>query len=260
MLTPRILGAAGLVGVGVAEGTYDITSAATTADETYNASGTTGSNNLYISFNAAGTKMFLSNGTTVYRFSLSTAWQISSGVTYDTNSGAINGSTGFWIKADGTELYSTNNGSTIYQQTMSTAWDLSTLSNTGNVAIGAKPRGIALDSTGVKGLVYDDQSTAIEDIALSAAWDITTATFTGNSRVITGNEGFACSLDGTHVYTGKASVEQDDFSTGWDASTGSDIGTNALDANDNRGMFIGDNGSSFYVSTNSGALQRYYLT
>ena len=87
-----------------------------------------------IKFKTDGTKMYISNMGTddIYQYSLSTAWDISTG-SYDsvtlaaTDAGADCRAVEF--KSDGTKMYIVSNtNDTVYQYSLSTAWDISTAS------------------------------------------------------------------------------------------------------------------------------------
>jgi len=87
-----------------------------------------------IKFKSDGTKMYISNGGTddIYQYSLSTAWDISTG-SYDsvtfaaTDAGADCRAVEF--KSDGTKMYIVSNtNDAVYQYSLSAAWDISTAS------------------------------------------------------------------------------------------------------------------------------------
>jgi len=87
-----------------------------------------------IKFKSDGTKMYIANAGTddIYQYSLSTAWDISTG-SYDsvtfaaTDAGADCRAVEF--KSDGTKMYIVSNtNDAVYQYSLSTAWDISTAS------------------------------------------------------------------------------------------------------------------------------------
>lgn len=260
MLAQWLVGAASAVVA--TPGTYNIGTASSTADQTFSVVAQIGATDGYLSFSPNGEMMFVSRVTTgvTYKYTLSTAWDITT-ATYAANTGTLTGGKGFWFRADGLMVYSTNNTAYIYQQSLSTAWNLAGLAAVGSVSIGVQIRGVGINPEGTRGVFYEDNGTnRLIEFTIATPYTISTAVVTGTTRNVTGNEGFACSTDGKHIYTGNASVEQENLATGWDLSTASDGSTDPLDAGSNRGMFIGDTGNSFYVCTNTGIVQRYYLT
>jgi hypothetical protein len=178
-----------------------------------------------INFNSDGTKFYLLSTTspgTIYQYSLSTAWDIST-ASYDSKSFDISvqtaGSYGLTLKTDGTKLYVTSFSlAKVFQYTLSTPWDISTASydsvsldvaayGTGALGVKFKPDGRKIYIMG-----YTSTGTFILQYNLSAAWDISTATYYGQSlnfyKFDTGSFNFAFKLDGTQVYVAGASYRQ----------------------------------------------------
>jgi 6-phosphogluconolactonase (cycloisomerase 2 family) len=91
---------------------------------------TTGPKDVF--FKTDGTKMYVVDGSDIFQYSLSTAWDITT-ATYDSVTTAFSTTpsnvTSVFIKPDGTKLYalSSDAGKTLYQWDMSTPWDVSTL-------------------------------------------------------------------------------------------------------------------------------------
>lgn len=89
-----------------------------------------------VQFKTDGTKMYVvgSSSRTIFRYSLSTAWDVST-ASYDGDSAKLSVSSqdsnpgGFFFKTDGTRLYLVGNSfDRVYQYNLSTAWDVSTAS------------------------------------------------------------------------------------------------------------------------------------
>lgn len=143
-------------------------------------------------FKPDGTKLYQIGSAsvdTVYQFSLSTAWEIST-LSYDSKSfGYVSQDTfmsDIFIKPDGTKMFLLgSNNDTIYQYTLSTAWDVSTASyDSVSGYIGATssvPHGMLFKSDGTAVLVVDKNSDDVYEFSLSTAWDISTISYTGTN-------------------------------------------------------------------------------
>jgi DNA-binding beta-propeller fold protein YncE len=167
-----------------------------------------------VDFKPDGTKMYVvfNGNDTVYQYSLSTAWDIST-ASYDTGKTvSVTSQTTFPVgikfKPDGTKMY-VNTIGIIYQYALSTAWDVSTASyesksfdhtseSNGNYQLD-------FNSDGNKFWVANGSSDAIYQYSLSTAYDISTASY-DNVSFSTINEGtnVRCVIlktDGTKMYT-----------------------------------------------------------
>jgi len=186
-------------------------------------------------FSADGTKAYVIGfiNKTVYQYTLSTAWDISTG-TYATKSLSVatedTDPSGIGFSADGTKAYITGNiNNTVYQYTLSTAWDISTgtyATKSLSVATEAPgPRGIGFSADGTSVYITDTSTAAVYQYTLSTAWDISTGTYATKS-LSTGLQditpvGIGFSADGLSVYMlGQANntVYQYTLSTAWDIS------------------------------------------
>ena len=158
-----------------------------------------------VTFKPDGTKMFMVglNNDTVYQYSLSTAWDVST-ASYDSVSFSVStqatAPTGIALKSDGTAFYLTcQDNDAIYQYTMTTAYDLSTTSYASKSksvsAESSVPRGIVFNSDGTKVYVGCGDSHDINEYALSTAWDISTATYSTVSPTLTSQV-----LDLRHIF------------------------------------------------------------
>ena len=168
-----------------------------------------------IEFSSDGTKLFALGTTTdtVYQYSLSTAWDIST-ASYDSVSFSVASQAtqpyGMGFKSDGTALYvldyNTNN---VFQYTLSTAWDVSTLSySSKSLSVASESTrgyGLGISPDGNKVFVGDDLVDAVFEYTLSTAWDISTGTYSGNSLSVASQGQVATSIrfngDGTKMIT-----------------------------------------------------------
>jgi DNA-binding beta-propeller fold protein YncE len=167
-----------------------------------------------LAFRADGTKAYVVGITnkTIYQYTLSTAWDISTG-SYASKSLSVTAQdtapAGLAFSADGTKAYvvgDTNN--TIYQYTLSTAWDISTGSYASkSLSVSAQetlPADIAFSLNGTKLYVMGYGGQRIYQYTLSTAWDISTGSYASKSLLVSaqegGPQGVAFSANGTQVY------------------------------------------------------------
>ena len=136
-----------------------------------------GANPTTATFKPDGTKMYYtSNSTdTVYQYSLSTAWDIST-ASYDSKNFSVTtqaaSPNGSFFSADGTAMYICDGTTqTIYQYTLSTAWDVSTASyaskNLDTTSIAPNPRAIYFASSGTVMIVQSGTNDAVYEYGLS---------------------------------------------------------------------------------------------
>ena len=189
-------------------------------------------------FSADGTKLYITNATTVdvdiYQYDLTTAYDVSTAtynsVSFDptTQSAAIQG---FRFKSDGTKMYvlgTTND--TVYQYSLSTAWDISTASyDSVSLSISAQdsiPQDITFKTDGTAMYLIGTSSDAMYQYTLSTAWDLSTASYASKTASVatqtTGPDSFDIKTDGTKVFVlDNDTVYQYSLSTAWDISTAS---------------------------------------
>ncbi len=141
-----------------------------------------------------GTKLYTIGWTndTIYQFTLSTPWDIST-ASYTSKSFSVasqcTDSANMQFKPDGLSLYITNyetaDPNDVYQFTLSTAWDISTASYSGRTAhISAgltQMCAFAISSDGAIGWAVGNASTTMYKYEFASAWDITTISYTGIS-------------------------------------------------------------------------------
>ena len=146
-----------------------------------------------IFFKSDGTKFYmLGNVTdTVYEYSCSTAWDVSTASHNTSKKKVISlySSSGIFFKADGTEMYLAGDYKVSYQNydtyleqyTLSTAWDVSTASFTRRLEIDTSSqaaRSIWFKDDGLKMYISGNSgssSNKIRQFTLSTAWNLSTA-------------------------------------------------------------------------------------
>ena len=188
-------------------------------------------------FRSDGLKVYAINyngAETVYQFSLSTAWDVST-ITYDGKSinvtDAGNESKAIFFKTDGTVLYVANTSGNIFAYGLSTPWDVSS---------GSRPydSSVTTDATSIaNALAFKPDGTRIYQANsdgklyqwdMSTTWDITTigsGTTFGIPTPTTG-QGLFFSPDGAKFWvtdqaTSGTNIYQYTMSTAWDISTAS---------------------------------------
>jgi len=218
-------------------------------------------------FKNDGTKFYIvgSVSDTVYQYSCSTAWDIST-ASYDSKSFSVTtqetAPNGVFFKDDGTTFYivgTTND--TVYQYSCSTAWDVSTASYASKFfSVGwgeATPRGLTFSSDGLNLYFVGETNDRAYQCTLTTAWDVSTARGKSGQFFIGTQENSTQDVffkpDGTKFYiVGQTNdtVYQYSCSTAWDVSTASydnksfSVGTQ--DATPN-GLFFKDDGTKFYI-------------
>ena len=150
-------------------------------------------------FKPDGTKVYMSGTSTdtLYQYSLSTAWDVSTG-SYDSVSLSLSSfagdtitlPTGIFFKPDGTRFYCVDTGNDdVHQFTLSTAWDLSTFTRETDFYIGdqeTSPSGIALSPDGKYMTIFGYAGDDFTSYKLSTPWDTSTATLIQGSQVYIG--------------------------------------------------------------------------
>jgi sugar lactone lactonase YvrE len=165
-----------------------------------------------VAFSADGTKAYIVGGARIiHQYTLSTAWDISTGsyASKSLNAGTeVSNAWGLAFSADGTKAYVSGiTNDTIYQYTLSTAWDVSTGSYSGNSMSVVSESGLPFDVTfrvdGTEAYVVSGTG-VIYQYTLSTAWDVSTGSYASKSLSVTGEEvvpaGLAFSADGTKTY------------------------------------------------------------
>jgi hypothetical protein len=140
-------------------------------------------------FKSDGTKMYVVTTTgaatdTVYQYSLSTAWSIST-ASYDSVSFSVAsqslGPEGIFFKSDGTKFYIGERSGYVYQYSMTSAWDLSTASYESKSLNATSQtnliRSINFSSDGTKLFVDATLNSKTWVYNLNTAWDVSTASY-----------------------------------------------------------------------------------
>jgi hypothetical protein len=229
--TMKVTGANGAAVYDIANASYDSKSFSTNSQDASSAL-------VGLAFKSDGTKMYAltQNNFSVYQYSLSTAWDVST-ASYDSVSFALpTGYTGLVdlrFKPDGTKFYVLDSSSDgVRQYSLSTAWDLSTASND-NVIFSVQtqdsaPRALDFKPDGTKMFYGGATSETVYEYALSTAWDVSTASYSNKSFSTATQDiqlyGLTFNSSGTKMFTGGGtndSVFQYSLSTAWDISTAS---------------------------------------
>ena len=190
-----------------------------------------------LAFSSDGTKAYVLGDTnnTIYQYTLSTAWDISTG-TYATKSFAVTTQTtapnGIAFSSDGTKCYvSTYTTTTVFQYTLSTAWDISTTTYASKsllfTSYDTNASAVSINSTGTKLYVLGVTNKLVHTFTLATPYDLATATNTAPENYSTSTldaslTGVAFSSDGTLMYTSGDTndrIYQYKLSVAWDAST-----------------------------------------
>ena len=136
-------------------------------------------------FNSDGTKMYIvgSSSDTVYQYSLSTAYDMSS-ASYDSVSFSVSGQEtnpyGINMNNDGTKMYIIGASSDkVNQYSLSTAYDLSTASydSVSFSVADTNPKDVAFSNDGTKMYVLGDTNDTVYQYTLSTEFDVGTASY-----------------------------------------------------------------------------------
>lgn len=180
--------------------------------------------------------MMGSTGDDFNQYTLSTAWDISTG-SFDSITFSVAGQdtspVDHFFKPDGTKVYVLGFvNDSVYQYSLSTAWDISTMSydsvSFSISAQAASPRGLYFKSDGTKFYIVGFGTDAVYQYSLSTAWDLSTASYDSVSFSIATEDatplGLAFNDSGSKMFvTGGTNdtVYEYTLSTAWDLSTAS---------------------------------------
>lgn len=231
-----------------------------------------------LAFNNDGTKLYIvgSSNDTVYQYSLSTAFDIST-TSYDSVSFSIGAQETapqeIAFNTDGTKMYIMGRtDDDINQYSLSTAFDISTASFdsvTFSVATQeSAPNGFAFNPDGTKLFVVGQNTDDVEQYSLSTAFDISTASYDSVNLSIGAQEsvptGIAFNPEGTKMYitgTSGDDINQYSLSTGFDLSTASfDNITFSVSTEDAapHGLAFNNDGTKMYIiGTSSVSIHQY---
>lgn len=168
-----------------------------------------------IRFSADGLIMYILGDTnnTVYQYSLSTAWNISTSVINTSFSIAAKTTAprGLSFSSDGTKMYILDS-SNIHQYTLSTAWLISSSSFLRTLASptnATSPYNLKFSTDGLKLFLAHNNNDLIE-YSLSEAWNISTTTYVSSTTIYSGYSavlGLDISPDGVNILTCGAYLE-----------------------------------------------------
>lgn len=206
---------------------------------------------------------------TIYQYTLSTAWDIST-ASYASKSKSVateeTSPTSVFFKPDGLKMYVTGQvGDDVNEYNLSTAWDVSTatfLQVSANLGENT-PTGVWFKDDGTKMYIIGTTNDAVREFTLSTAWNVSTATFAKSNSI--GFEplanGCAFKDDGTVLYvTGQNNdcVYQITLGSAWDI--GVLKGFRYISANEStpRGLHVNSDGTLLYVSGTGGQVIRKF--
>ena len=217
-----------------------------------------------IYFKNDGTKMFIyqMQNATVYQYSLSTAWDITTATSEDSfSTGQLILPSQFTMSHDGLKFYvSDNNTGYLYQYAMSTAWDVSNVVYEGQWSHrdqDTAPYGMVFNDTGTKLLVLGRDTDSVYEYTVTTPWDITgTVIYQSNSLYVNPQDaspaGIFCDDKGTKLYyTGISTdqIYQYDLITPFDLSTAVYSGKSfSVGPGNPYGLYIKqDDGTKLYI-------------
>ena len=161
-----------------------------------------------MAFSEDGTYLFCLNfGGPLYKYTLSTAWDISS-ASFTESVNYFRGSSerGLYFSPDGLNFYVTDNtGDTADRYNIAAAYNLQNSGETftDKTGIDTVPWGIFLSTDGTKMFIAGQSGQDITEFSLSTAWDVTTASETTTFSVSsqdTEPTGLYFSSDGLYMY------------------------------------------------------------
>lgn len=208
---------------------------------------------------------------TVYQYTLSTAWDIST-ASYAGKSKAIGTEEttprAVFFKPNGLKMYVTGTiGDDVNEYDLGTAWDVSTASFVRvSAAVGeANPTGLWFKDDGTVMYVTGNSNDTVREFTLSTAWDVSTISFSRSLSVgfETSPTGVTFKDDGTEMYIlGQLSdcVYGIQLGTAWDIGTAKGYiyvgGTEAAP----RGIHINSDGTLLFLTGNGTNIRKYSLS
>lgn len=220
-----------------------------------------------LAFNNNGTKMYMLGGfnDTVYQYSLSTAFDVST-ASYDSVSFSVasqdSNSFNITFNNNGTKMYMVGaTGDSVYQYSLSTSFDMSTASyDSVSFSVASQditPYDVAFGSSGTKMYIVGFNNDSLYQYSLSTAYDLSTASYDSVSFSVATQEtqptDFAISSDGTEIYVvglANDTVYKYTLSTAWDLSTASYASVSfsvASQENVPRNVTFNSSGSKMYI-------------
>ena len=221
---------------GAATSTYDIANAVYDSVSFNVASQEAGPAGLV--FNDDGTRMYIvgSGSATVYQYSLSTGFDLSTASYNSVSLGVSSEDTvplGLTFNDDGTKMYVIGaNNDNVYQYSLSTAYELSTASydsvSFSVTSQDSSPQGVTFNTSGSKMYVIGLTNESVYQYTLSTNFDLSTASYDSVSFIVTsqgsGPREVVFNTDGTKMFVVgnvEDTVHQYSLSTAFDLSTSS---------------------------------------
>ena len=145
----------------------------------------------------------------VFEYTLTTAWNVSTASFVDSFSVASEGSSpsDLIFSKSGEKMFVTdNNGDEVNEYTLSTAWDVSSASFEDALDISNEelfPTGIAFSKSGKKMFIAGGHGDDVSEYTLTTAWDVSTASFVDSFSVAsqdTNPTGIAFSKSGEKMF------------------------------------------------------------
>jgi hypothetical protein len=206
---------------------------------------------------------------TVYQYTLSTAWDIST-ASYASKSFSVTGQEAnpraLFFKPDGLKMYVMGTtGDDVNEYDLSTAWDVSTASFLRvSAAVGeGTPTGLWFKDDGTKMYVTGQANDTVREFTLSTAWNVSTISFSKSLSIGFDNSptGVTFKDDGTELYvSGQTNdcVYEILLGTAWDVGTAKGfifVGGNEPIP---RGIHINSDGTLLFLLGNSNNNVRKY--
>ena len=219
----------------------------------------------------SGTKLYVVGSTndTVYQYTLSTAWDIST-ASYASLSFSVAGQEtlprALFFKPDGLKMFVVGTvGDDVNEYDLSTAWNVSTASFVRvSAAVGeSTPGGLWFKDDGTKMYVIGGTNDAVREFTLSTAWNLSTISFSKSLSIAfeANPSGVTFKDDGTKLYVlGNTNdvIYDIPLNTAWDVGTARGFIYIAATVGTPRGLHINNDGTLLYLSGNSGANIRKY--
>lgn len=236
-------------------------------------------------FKSDGTKMYMGGrySGSVYEYTLSTAWDIST-LSLNHSTGVSDAPTALFFRDDGHKMYYVCVSEHIHEYDLSTAWDLSTKNNLqeynisdsdlGAEGIHFRPDGTQAYVSILSGdRIFEYQIDDSENISLRVnasdgvkaikvddpGWDVSTASYVQKANLLRGGDDVQADVffkpDGTKIYI--LEYNQDiweyDLGTAWDLSTTTyNNNSTTVVVDSPSGMFMGKSGSKLYLVDDKG--------
>jgi sugar lactone lactonase YvrE len=221
-------------------------------------------------FKSDGTAFYVvgSSTDTVYQYSCSTAWDVSTASYASKSFSVVTQDTtpvGLFFKPDGTKFYIVgDSNNTVYQYSCSTAWDVSTASyDSKSFSVAAQdtiPQALFFKSDGTILYILGSNSRAVYQYTVSTAWDVSTASYASkvfsvsvqlSAETLTG---ISFKSDGTKFYISGSNLDtiyQYSCTTAWEMNATSTYDSKSFSvATQDTGpteIQFKDDGTKFYI-------------